>query len=322
MIMSKNHIEDQVPPSAQVQHTALSSMVKRVFQDTDPANAEQRSLRRPDPPDVTQQTAHPSSLFKDLPLPTVIQRKTFFDLPLEIRQQIYGLAFQRNFSPTRKFYPFKYIEVISDHRLPMALLLANRDVHAETLQYYLDTVYTRLYIVKPCIFTGPETSLILLATNVKRWCLHLNHSWHDSPDDIQYPILHSIFQILAWGAHTIRTVVIQIPCLCSKPGTTMKDCYTLHMWKDTFFPLFTRLSDIRLNGAVHIVPTRKPAFPPCPLRKCKALATLFETTQKPSTQGSFHGIHQSCPKFKADKITFNEITRARGHNGSVRQLGC
>ncbi|KAL8728831.1 MAG: hypothetical protein Q9166_005148 [cf. Caloplaca sp. 2 TL-2023] len=258
------------------------------------------------------------------------QPMTFMSLPLELRQRIYGLALRSNFNQ-QIYWPVVGIRVIADYHLDIALPLTSTRIRAEIIEYYKDTVYTRLY--PQGIFTPGEYSekpvlqygtvnlspapCMPRVTNIKRWCLHLVDPFlgydHYHRNSALSWIKHfdGIAWVLAASAHPSPILIIQIPCLCASTNpSNLKRYSTSTAWMNTFSPLFERLLKLPLRSTFHLVPTRQLVFPPCPLRKCKALASLIEDLRKSMGDQTTATVDQ-LTTLRVGNITVNSITEYR-----------
>ncbi|KAL8719584.1 MAG: hypothetical protein Q9181_008045 [Wetmoreana brouardii] len=214
-------------------------------------------------------------------------------LPPEIQCKIYELAMIPG-STRSPHWSASHTKTHFDYLLPQALMLTSRQVKAEVTQYYFEKVYTHIFVNNLCrnepyFLTmdssgGPLTKRAVLVpppTSIKCWCLHLVCNWkrdqeHDSDESFRKNLIDSIVSLLAKSGQAIKSLVVQIPCLCSRAEWVRNKTFTLDSWAATILPPLLRLSPLRIGGTVAFVPTRQEPFPACPLRRCKALIDHLE----------------------------------------------
>ncbi|KAL8685383.1 MAG: hypothetical protein Q9218_007794, partial [Villophora microphyllina] len=217
---------------------------------------------------------------------------SFFHLPRELRDKIY----ESSFVPTHQINPnyWHYI-VYTDHALPITLLLTNKLMNMEATDKYYHIVFARFNItnVAPLcwekefyvrrLFQEPWTKRAVVAPaagKIRHWCLHLSRLWQyeEHRKNRQNKRIDGIVSQLQKSAN-IRLLVISIPCLCSQDYEghgDRKAKYTMQTWTKIILPVLQRFSTLHIGGVVYFVPCRMDGFPPCPLRKCKALVDLLD----------------------------------------------
>lgn len=263
-------------------------------------------------------------------VPGVIKEPlTFFNLPLELRNNIYGYAFPIH---TLGFYTILEIlaksgssaSVFQDRTLPRALLLVNKQVNAEASQCFSDNavyhLYSETYIPSDQIDRSNDCAHIkhlkkelipFTDPRIKHWDIRVLFQWFISTftghrSHIEHTkdrqLLHdAAVWMLAKRERSIRSLSITVPCLCSRnweveliSGKT--EIHKLETWLATFPPLLEAFAYLRLKGTVNFHFARQESFPTCPLRRCKALAEQLKGLKETMKGDSPRLIE--CPTMK------------------------
>lgn len=243
-------------------------------------------------------TGHPDTV------PTSLPRKpslTLFDLPLEIRRKIYSYSLVDRAESINSLF---FVHIAKEKVLPRVFSATNRRLSSEISQYFFDTTVFHVYAspyITPTVGVKDRTTLTnalrkylddFAQLPVKRWHVWLLFLWQH----YHFILLDAICLLIWQRERTIQQLTIRIPCLCS-PGEfgthSYYNMHTLATWLSDFPPLLDRLNRIRLMGKVTFVPSRQQGFPPCPLRRCKALADhlqYLKTTMEGNTGRAPVGI--------------------------------
>ncbi|KAL9578199.1 MAG: hypothetical protein Q9212_005868 [Teloschistes hypoglaucus] len=237
-------------------------------------------------------------------------------LPWEIRREIWQLTFL----PGRVRYPTpkKGFMILGHLSVPRSLLLASKQIKAEVLQLYFEKAYTHLLIDPACSVrdrmryddsSKKHAVLIPQPTSTRCWCLHLEAMRTidaKEPDRQEaYPIfvskdrLKMIVSLLMKSRDILKSVVIQVPCLCSLRTNQTEARYdTEGSWSSIVPPQLEPLSQLQIPaGLLTFAPTRMETFPPCPRPRCKALVghlkDLTEKVQKKEFQSKKMDLQRS-----------------------------
>ncbi|KAL8661315.1 MAG: hypothetical protein Q9202_005680 [Teloschistes flavicans] len=218
-----------------------------------------------------------------------------FDLPLEIRHEIYSYLFLDGIA--QHPWATHNIKNLTHRSVPAPLSIVSQQFRAELLQLYFERTYAHVCI-DGRVATSAEPSPYLdhfgngvavlrpPATSIRHWCVHLAgiRSLEYDPDlqrcrYLVLPIhLRKIIGLLHKNRDTIKSIIIKIPCLCCDWGPRSGANYkTPEKWSSIVLPQLQPLSQLRIPKAeLTFAPIRMETFHPCILPRCKALLNHLE----------------------------------------------
>ncbi|KAL8923890.1 MAG: hypothetical protein Q9208_004326 [Pyrenodesmia sp. 3 TL-2023] len=233
---------------------------------------------------------------------------SFMILPPELRQKIYNYTFRPGFSYSRSTHgegsTLGKLWVHIRQGIPIPLLLTSKHLYQEVSQYYWSTttflINTQWY-ESPKEYTDSQCAQMkhlqdiftpVCKLPVQLWETRLLFGWiipitdydygydyYDEWGNEQKRLLHdALLWMLSKQTATIRHLQLIIPCLCSRAyGWERSERLTPETWSSNFVPILQPLlSQLRIEGTLTFVPTCQESFPPCPLKKCKALVDYLK----------------------------------------------
>lgn len=201
---------------------------------------------------------------------TSLASTSFFTLPLELCQKIYGFAF--TITPCDKYYKLYWID--ARHRRALlrktrsildSLLLIGKQIYSEASQFYWETMFYHLYTEDYVIPEFSDASanrraetirlreqfLPLIDSRIQHWNIRLLFLCKSNERRGRRDLfLEAIVWMLSKNAHTIRTVTSRFPCLWSSVGSDNGGVYILDEWTIKFPPQREPLARLRLKATV------------------------------------------------------------------------
>ncbi|KAI4113311.1 MAG: hypothetical protein LQ345_005682 [Seirophora villosa] len=196
--------------------------------------------------------------------------------------------------------------------LPNLLLLVNKEISAEASDYLWNQTIHQICMTRfaPRYCLSSSDSLCayvrefqkqfshLSDPRIRRWRIRLLFPF--SRINFETLLMDATIYMLSRNAATIRAVEFTVPCLCAEVfsygfgdseslQTEPSPLNTVEDWTVKFPPLLDMLAQLQFrHGTVSFSFARRELYPPCPLRRCKALASRLEYL-KTAMQGGKHG---------------------------------
>ncbi|KAL8895127.1 MAG: hypothetical protein Q9207_008294, partial [Kuettlingeria erythrocarpa] len=223
---------------------------------------------------------------------TPMEPTSFMTLSLELRLNIYDYALEagkpNHPSNWSTLFSIGNIPVVPDKKMSIALLLASKQISLEASQRYWSTTTYQLPI--------QHFELRLLFV----WTIITPGYRDDSPlvSKEDRLLLYDALVSMLWKISSIQSFKLVIPCLCNRTYGWDDPRLTPDAWSSILLPILQPLlSHLRIKRSVAFVPTSQEWFPPCPLRRCKALVQNLQGV-KSTVEGDTPIMTTECPTEK------------------------